>query len=203
MQWRISVWCNRIPCGLLFVGTCKYVSANRHKMLTAMKKILLSTIAVLTLTACEDPFNREGVGFTGIDGEPRTISDVPGAVAFLPDATNVPAELAELRAVTLLSDEVDPSKVASVAIDNGGQTPDNAVQLQGSDTNLFLSTVSVNGTLFGVLRTPSNSVKVDNSIGVSFAEETERFTGCLPAGNVFRKGTSEKSSGFAVPLNCS
>ncbi|WP_162896730.1 hypothetical protein [Ruegeria sp. AD91A] len=168
-----------------------------------MKKILLSTIAVLTLTACEDPFNREGVGFTGIDGEPRTISDVPGAVAFLPDATNVPAELAELRTVTLLSDEVESSKVASVAIDNGGQTPDNAVQLQGSDTNLFLSTVSVNGTLFGVLRTPSNSVKVDNSIGVSFAEETERFTGCLPAGNVFRKGTSEKSSGFAIPLNCS
>ncbi|QFT73740.1 hypothetical protein FIU92_11920 [Ruegeria sp. THAF33] len=203
LQWRISVWDNRIPCGLLFVGTCKYASANRHKMLTAMKKILLSTIAVLTLAACEDPFNREGVGFTGIDGEPRTISDVPGAVAFLPDATNVPAELAELRTVTLLSDEVEPSKVASVAIDNGGQTPNTAVQLQGSDTNLFLSTVSVNGTLFGVLRTSSNSVKVDNSIGVGFAEETERFTGCLPAGGVFRKGTSEKSSGFAIPLNCS
>lgn len=203
LQWRISVWDNRIPCGLLFVGTCKYASANRHKMLTAMKKILLSTIAVLTLAACEDPFNREGVGFTGIDGEPRTISDVPGAVAFLPDATNVPAELAELRTVTLLSDEVEPSKVASVAIDNGGQTPNTAVQLQGSDTNLFLSTVSVNGTIFGVLRTSSNSVKVDNSIGVGFAEETERFTGCLPAGGVFRKGTSEKSSGFAIPLNCS
>ncbi len=172
-------------------------------MLTAMKKILLSTIAVLTLAACEDPFNREGVGFTGIDGEPRTISDVPGAVAFLPPETNVPAELAELQTVTLLADEVDPSKVAAVAIDNGGRTPDNAVQLQGSDTNLFLSTVSVNGTLFGVLRTPTNSVKVDNSIGVGFAQEAERFTGCLPAGDVFRKGTSERSSGFAVPLNCS
>ncbi|NOD34621.1 MULTISPECIES: hypothetical protein [unclassified Ruegeria] len=168
-----------------------------------MKKILLSTIAVLTLAACEDPFNREGVGFTGIDGEPRTISDVPGAVAFLPDATNVPAELAKLPTVTLRVDETDPSKVASVAIDNGGQTPNTAVQLEGSDTDLFLSTVNVNGTLFGVLRTSTNSVKVDNSIGVGFAEETERFTGCLPSGNVFRKGTSERSSGFAVPLNCS
>ncbi|WP_172677856.1 hypothetical protein [Ruegeria sp. 6PALISEP08] len=168
-----------------------------------MKKILLSTIAVLTLAACDDPFNREGVGFTGIDGEPRTISDVPGAVAFLPDATNVPAELAEFPTVTLLVDETDPSKVASVAIDNGGQTPNSAVQLEGSDRDLFLSTVSVNGTLFGVLRTSSNSAKVENSIGVGFAEETERFTGCLPAGGVFRKGTSERSSGFAIPLNCS
>ena len=173
-------------------------------MLTAMKKILLSTIAVLTLTACEDPFNREGVGFTW--NRWRTTHDFGRTRSRSLSARcdqRIPAELAELRTVTLLSDEVESSKVASVAIDNGGQTPDNAVQLQGSDTNLFLSTVSVNGTLFGVLRTPSNSVKVDNSIGVSFAEETERFTGCLPAGNVFRKGTSEKSSGFAIPLNCS
>ncbi len=172
-------------------------------MLTAMKKILLSTIAVLTLTACEDPFNRQGVGFTGIDGEPRTISDVPGAVAFVPPATNIPAELAELPTVTVLSDQVDPNKVASVAIDNGGRNPDTAVQLSGSDTNLFLSTVNVNGTLFGVLRTSNNSTRVDNSIGATFGSETERFTGCLPAGDVFRKGSSERSSGFAVPLNCS
>ncbi|NVO54476.1 hypothetical protein HW561_01570 [Rhodobacteraceae bacterium B1Z28] len=168
-----------------------------------MKKILLSTIAVLTLSACEDPFNRQGVGFTGIDGEPRTVSDVPGTVAFVPPATNVPAELAELPTVSILSDQVDPSKVASVAIDNGGRTDANAVKLSGSDTNLFLSTVSVNGTLFGVLRTSTNSVRVDNSIGASFGSETEQFTGCLPAGDVFRKGTSERSSGFAVPLNCS
>ncbi len=172
-------------------------------MLTVMKKILLSTIAVLTLSACEDPFNREGVGFTGIDGEPRTISDVKGAVAFLPSATNVPAELAELPTVSVLSDEVDLSKVAGVAIDNGGRTDTSAVLLSGSDTNLFLSTVSVNGTLFGVLRTRDNSTRVDNSVGASFGSQTERFTGCLAAGDVYRKGSSERSSGFAVPLNCS
>ncbi len=172
-------------------------------MLTAMKKILLSTITVLSLAGCEDPFNREGVGFAGIDGEPRTISDVPGAVAFVPPATNIPAELAELRTVSVLSDQVDPSKVAGVAIDNGGRTDTSAVQLTGSDTNLFLSTVNVNGTLFGVLRTPTNTTTVDNSIGATFGSQTERFTGCLPAGDVFRKGSSERSSGFAVPLNCS
>jgi hypothetical protein len=75
--------------------------------------------------------------------------------------------------------------------------------LTGSDTNLFLSTVNVNGTLFGVLRTPTNTTTVDNSIGATFGSQTERFTGCLPAGDVFRKGSSERSSGFAVPLNCS
>ncbi|MES0863640.1 hypothetical protein ABLN87_14905 [Ruegeria sp. SCPT10] len=168
-----------------------------------MKKILLSTTIVLALAACEDPFNRQGVGFTGIDGEPRTISDVPGAVAFVPPATNVPAELAELPTIAVISDQVDPIKKARVAIDNGGVSPDNAVQLSGSATDLFLSTVDVNGTVYGVLRTRNSATRVDNSIGAIFGDETERFTGCLAAGDVFGKGSSSRSSGFAVPLNCS
>lgn len=203
MQRRISAKPNRLCGGLLFSLSCTYGSTDLHKMLTAMKKILLSTLAVLTLAACEDPFNREGVGFTGIDGEPRTVSDVPGAVAFVPPATNIPAELAELPTVSVLSDEVDPSKVASVAIDNGGRTDTSAVQLSGRDATLFLSTVNVNGTLYGVLRTPENRAKVDNSVGATFGSQTERLTGCLPAGDVFRKGSSRRSAGFAIPLNCS
>ncbi len=171
-------------------------------MLTAMKKILLPALAVLTLSACEDPFNREGVGFTGIDGEPRTVSDVKGAVAFLPPETNIPAELAKLPTIQVTSDKAGADKLAGVAIDSGGRTDANAVPLSGSDTNLYLSTVGVNGQLYGVLRTENNSTKVDTSIGSAFGEQTERFTGCLPAGDVFRKGSSERSSGFAVPLNC-
>ncbi|WP_171101856.1 MULTISPECIES: hypothetical protein [unclassified Ruegeria] len=168
-----------------------------------MKKLLIPVLAVATLAACEDPFNREGVGFTGIDGEPRTISDVEGAAAFVPPATNVPAELAELPTVAVSSDQTEMVKVAGVAIDNGGRTPGDAVELVGSSTPLFLSTVSVNGTLFGVVRTSNNSVKVDNTVGSNFGNLTEQFTGCLPAGDVFRKGSSSRSSGFAVPLNCS
>ncbi len=171
-------------------------------MLTAMKKILLPALAVLTLSACEDPFNREGVGFTGIDGEPRTVSDVKGAVAFVPSATNIPAELAKLPTVQVSSDKTELEKIAGVAIDNGGRTDANAVQLEGSDTNMYLSTVSVNGKLFGVLRTENNSTKVDNSIGSTFGNQTERFTGCLASGDVYRKGSSARSAGFAVPLNC-
>ncbi len=203
MQGRISATPLRTCRGLLFASRYRYGLANRHKMLTVMKKILLPTIAVLTLAACEDPFNRQGVGFTGIDGEPRTVSDVPGAVAFLPPATNVPAELAELPTVSVLSDKVGIDKIAGVAIDNGGQSPANAVELSGSSQNLYLSTVNVNGTLFGVVRTRSNSTRVDNSVGAAFGRETERFTGCLPAGDVYSKGSSDRSSGFAVPLNCS
>ncbi len=172
-------------------------------MLTAMKKILLPALAVLTLSACEDPFNREGVGFTGIDGEPRTISEVEGAAAFVPQATNIPAELAELPTVRVASNETDPNKLARVAIDNGGRTDTTAVPLSGQSTNLLLSTVEVNSTLYAVLRTTQGDTRVDNSIGAAFGEQTERFTGCLPAGDVFRKGSSERSSGFAVPLNCS
>ncbi|WP_149774773.1 lipoprotein [Ruegeria intermedia] len=172
-------------------------------MLSAMKKILLPAIAVLTLSACEDPWNRQGVGFTGIDGEPRTVSEVKGAVAFTPPATNVPAELAQLPTVQVQTDQAEFDKIAGVAIDNGGRTADTAVQLVGSSTDLFLSTVNVNGTLFGVVRTANNSTKVDNSVGAAFGRETERFTGCLAAGDVYRKGNSSRSSGFAVPLNCS
>ncbi|WP_170758583.1 hypothetical protein [Ruegeria lacuscaerulensis] len=168
-----------------------------------MKKILLSTITVLALAACEDPYNREGVGFTGIDGEPRTTSDVPGTVAFLPPATNVPAELALLPTTRVTTDATEAEKVARVAIDNGGRSDTTAVVLTGSDTNLFLSTVSVNGTLFGVLRTANGSTRVDNGIGANFGRNAEQFTGCLPAGEVYRKGSSDQSSGFAVALNCS
>lgn len=188
---------------LLFQRGCRYALVNRSKMLIVMKKLILPALAVLTLAACEDPFDREGVGFTGIDGEPRTISGSKGAAAFVPDATNVPAELAELPTIQIVSDKVEADKLAGVAIDNAGRTPGNAVQLTGSSTSMYLSTVDVNGTLYGVLRTENNSTRVDNSIGEIFGSETERFTGCLPAGDVFGKGSSSRSSGFAVPLNCS
>lgn len=172
-------------------------------MLAAMKKILFSTMTVLALAACEDPYDREGVGFTGIDGEPRTISDVQGAAAFLPPATNVPAELAVLPPVVVTTDQTEAEKVARVAIDNGGSSDTSAVPVSGAETNMYLSTVNVNGTLYGVLRTASNGGKVDNSIGASFGRNAEQFTGCLPAGDVYRKGSSSKSSGFAVALDCS
>ncbi|WP_421599249.1 hypothetical protein [Ruegeria sp. MALMAid1280] len=166
-----------------------------------MKKILLSTMTVLALAACEDPFDREGVGFTGIDGEPRSISDVPGAAAFLPPATNVPAELAVLPTISVTSDETEIEEMARVAINNAGQNNTNAVHLTASGANLYLSNVNVNGTLFGVLRTSSG--KVSNSYGSGFGQGVEQLTGCLSAGNVYRKGNSKRSSGFAVPLNCS
>ncbi|WP_420584596.1 hypothetical protein [Ruegeria sp.] len=168
-----------------------------------MKKILLSTATILALAACEDPYNRQGVGFTGIDGEPRSISDVKGAAGFLPDATNIPAELAELPTISVTTDEVETDKVSRVAIDNGGRSDTNSVLLSGSDMNLFLSTVNVNGTTYGVLRTANNSTRISNEVGAAFGRNAEQFTGCLPAGDVYGKGSSDRSSGFAVPLNCS
>ena len=166
-----------------------------------MKKILFSTMTVLALAACEDPLDRKGVGFTGINGEPRSISDVPGTAAFLPPATNVPAELALLPTINVTTDQTESEKVARVAIDNAGQNDETAVPLTASGANLYLSTVNVNGTLYGVLRTSSG--RVSNTYGSGFGQNIEQFTGCLPAGDVFAKGSSDRSSGFAVPLNCS
>ncbi len=108
-----------------------------------------------------------------------------------------------LPAVAVSTDQTDPEKVARVAIDNGGRSDANSVVLTGSDMNMYLSTVNVNGTLFGVLRTENNSTRVDNRIGAAFGQNAEQFTGCLPAGQVYRKGSSSRSSGFAVALNCS
>ena len=111
--------------------------------------------------------------------------------------------MAVLPTIQVSTSETDPQKIARVAIENGGQTDTDAVVLTGSATNMFLSTVNVNGALYGVLRTDSSRTRVDNKVGAAFGQAAEQFTGCLPAGQVFRKGSSSRSSGFAVALNCS
>ncbi|MEX0367337.1 hypothetical protein [Ruegeria sp. HKCCD8929] len=169
-----------------------------------MKKILLPALAFVTLSACEDIWNREGVGFTGIDGEPRTIVESREAAGFVASRDSVPAELAGLTTPQLLTEETDPAKVAGVAIDNGGRVPGQAVEIGGDRQTLMLSTVSVNNVLYAVLRTPEGAAdRMDVSTGPRFAASIPRLTGCLIGGNVYQKGTSSlRTSGFAAPLNC-
>ena len=169
-----------------------------------MKKILLCTFAALTLSGCQDFWNREGVGFSGIDGEPRSISEQPGAVGSVARDVNIPAELAVVPTIRVVSEQTALPEMAGVAVENGGRNPNNAVEVTGQNQNLMLSNVQVNSTLFAVLRpADGDSRRVDSNLGASFGNRIEQLTGCLPAGDVYRQGRRNRTAGFAVPLNCS
>lgn len=168
-----------------------------------MKHFLLPALAALSFAACSEAAPRKGVGFTGIDGEPRTLSTRDTEVYF-GRSLSVPVAFAELPARQVISDAPDQGGQALVAIDNGGRVVGNAVEVGGFDRVLMLSSVAVNGTLFAVLRAPQNSVfEITPVTTASFGAAVPRLTGCLAAGNVYQKGRStRRTEGLAVPLNC-
>lgn len=168
-----------------------------------MKNILLSAIAVASLSACAFGPAR-GVGFTGIDGEPRGLSADRGSADYVGRLLSVPVAFAELPTIRVISDAPDQASQAQVAIDNGGRVSGNAVEVGGLDRTLMLSSVDVNGTLFAVLRTPEDSLnRITPASTSNFAAAVPKLTGCLPAGNVYQKGRSgNRTAGLAIPLNC-
>ncbi|MEY8839101.1 hypothetical protein AB9K41_08745, partial [Cribrihabitans sp. XS_ASV171] len=172
-----------------------------QKTLTDMRKLFLSALALALLPACETIFHKEGVGFTGIDGEPRTIADAPGAV----DVTrgiNVPAALATRPTIRVQADATDLAGLAATAIAAGGRTPLTAVEVGGTNRTLMLSNVQANNVLFAVLRTPEGDLsRIEDGAEAAFTASVPRLTGCLVAGNAYRAG-SARNGGLAVPLNC-
>lgn len=168
-----------------------------------MKKILLPVAALLSLSAC-GLFHREGVGFTGLNGEPTTFTEQRGSADYVARRLSVPAELAGLPTVRLQQDAGDIERLANVAISNGGRTPLNAVEVEANNQNFMLSTVEVNGVLFGVLRAPENTTnRLPEGAGNAFLASVPRLTGCLPAGNTaYASGSANRPTGVAVPLNC-
>jgi len=169
-----------------------------------MYKILLPAIAVIGLSACDDIWDREGVGFTGINGEPRTITAEKGGADYVSRRGGVPAELAGHPVIRVNVDAQDLTELAGVAIANGGRDLNTAVEVGGGDGTLMLSQVDVNGILFAVLRTPvGTNDKIAGDQGAPFASSVPRLTGCLVSGDAYQAGTSDKqTSGYAVPLNC-
>lgn len=170
-----------------------------------MKPYLLPIAALALLSACSSWGPKSGVGFTGIDGEPKTFSETPGSAGYVTRARGIPVELAQIPTVRLQSDADELQKLAKVAINNGGRTQSNAVEVGGDTRTLMLSTVQVNQVLFAVLRTPDSDFgKIDPATGSGFASSVPRLTGCLPAGNVYARNadTSRASNGYAIPLNC-
>lgn len=169
-----------------------------------MKNLLLPVAALLSLSACGSWFHREGVGFTGIDGEPKTVTAEKGAADYVARRMSLPAELAGKPTPRLQSDKGDINSLAGVAIANGGRSPATAVEVGAGDVDLYLSTVEVNGVLFAVLRTPEDGIdRLPEGAGAGFAQSVPRLTGCLAGGQVHQAGTAKRPKGLAVPLNCS
>ncbi len=171
-----------------------------------MKKTLLpACLAVLSLSACSGLFVREGVGFTGIDGEPKTFSEAKGSADYVARQASVPARLAALPPVRLRADSSDISALAGAAIEAGGRTPANAAEVGGTDRTLYLSTVDVNGVLFAVLRTAEgDTTRMVSGAGDTFLTSVPRLTGCLANGPAYQKGKAgRRTTAYAVPLNCS
>lgn len=167
-----------------------------------MKKILLPLFAFASLSACASLWHREGVGFTGIDGEPRTIQDVPEAADYVARRESVPAELAGVPTVRLQTEGGSIDDLAGIAIANGGRTPLNAIEVGGNDQTLMLSTVEVNGVLFAVLRTQENGNRIPADSAGAFSTSVPRLTGCLVGGRVYQAGSGNKTNGLGVPLDC-
>ncbi|MCU9838298.1 hypothetical protein OEZ49_11015 [Ruegeria sp. WL0004] len=169
-----------------------------------MKKLLLPAAALLSLSACASWFHREGVGFTGIDGEPKSVTAEKGSADYVSRRLSLPAELASKPTPRLQSDKGDMESLAKVAIANGGRNPNTAVEAGAGDIDVFLSTVEVNGVLFAVLRTAEDGIdRLPEGAGAGFAQSVPRLTGCLAGGQVYQAGTAKRASGLAVPLNCS
>lgn len=170
-----------------------------------MKKILLpACLSVLSLSACADFFVREGVGFTGIDGEPRTFSEAKGSADYVAQRASVPARLAAIPPVRLRTDSSEIGVLAEAALGAGGRTPANAAEVGGQDRTLYLSTVEVNGVIFAVLRTAEgDTTRMARGASDRFLASVPSMTGCLASGPAYQKGRSDRASAYAVPLNCS
>ncbi|HCE71449.1 MAG TPA: hypothetical protein DET67_09635 [Ruegeria sp.] len=171
--------------------------------MTVMKKILLPTLALMSLSACASLWHREGVGFTGIDGEPKTFTTEKGSADYVARRLSVPAELAGKPVQRLQSEKGDIASLAGVAIGAGGRDPQSAVEVGSGTLELFLSTVEVNGVLFAVLRTQEGEIdRLPENSNVAFAQSVPRLTGCLTGGQVYQAGRANRPTGLAVPLDC-
>ncbi len=159
----------------------------------------------LSLSGCGLWGQKKGVGFTGIDGEPKVLTNTfateQGDVT---QAESVPIALAGLPPVRLQAEAETQADRAAVAIPAGGTTPRNAVVVGDASQTMMLSTVEVNGELFAVLRVPEGGRgRMAEGAGPAFVSSVPRLTGCLAGSGAYAQGSAERPKGLAVKMNCS
>lgn len=165
---------------------------------------LSACLLILSLSACGSWGYQRGVGFTGIDGEPRSVAEANGQPDIVTRAQSPLERLASLPAPNLRTEPGPQSDLAAVAIANGAGTPQGAAPVRLDGQELMLSMVRVNGQMFGVLKVPDgNPGRMGPGAAAAFTGSAERLTGCLPTAGAYAHGGADRPKGLAVPLNCS
>lgn len=169
-------------------------------MMTVLRPLLACTLCV-GLAACDNWNTRQGVGFTGLSSEPRSLpADSGGMVT---RGVAVPVALAGLPPVRVQAGAGSMDQLAGAAIAAGGRSPASAVPVGGQSGTMMLSTVEVNGQPFAVLLPPEDArTRMVTGAQGRFQSSVLRLTGCKPAGPAYAAGSAARPSGLAVPLNC-
>ncbi|TDK41086.1 hypothetical protein [Antarcticimicrobium luteum] len=167
-----------------------------------MKRLLASACLICTaLSACTGLNYQRGIGFTGIDGEPKASATRTGGT--VTRAAGPIQALAARPPQRLRVGDGDPGALAATAIAHGGQTGTTAVPATLGGAPMMLSTVEVNGVLHAVLRLPEGRRgRFADDAGAAFAGAVPRLTGCLAAGPTYRRDRPMEHAGLAVPLDC-
>lgn len=167
---------------------------------------LLLTASVVFLSGCDDLGYYRGVGFSGIDGEPKSIAQSDAEQGLVSRTASSSEALAGLPPVALQADATSLDQLAGAAISRGGRNFASAVPVQIVGQDLMMSSVQVNGILFAVLRTPEgNAGRMAGNTAAAFLNAVPALTGCLAGADAFASGSgsADNPSGLAVPLNCS
>ena len=167
-----------------------------------MTRLFASACLICTLlSACSGLNYQRGTGFTGIDGEPRaqvrqggaTVSRAVGPVEAL--AAHPPQRL---RVAT-----GDPTEMATIAIDHGGQGTADSIPGTLGGAPVRISMVEVNGLLHAVMRLPEGRRgKLGAETGPVFSAAVPRLTGCVVAGPTYLRERPANLAGAAVPVDC-
>lgn len=167
-----------------------------------MKPVLaIACLICTTLSACSGLNYQRGMGFSGIDGEPKAPVAQPGgtvsrAVGPIQALAAHPPQLLQVASG-------DPAALAATAVANGGQGEANSIPATLRGAPVRISMVGVNDSLYAVMRLPEGMRgKLGPGAGPSFAAAVPRLTGCVAAGPAYRRDRPANAAGLAVPLDC-
>lgn len=167
-----------------------------------MTRLFASACLICTvLAACNGPNYQRGIGFTGIDGEPRAQASQGGGV--VTRAVGPVEALAAHPPHRLRVATGDPAEMATAAIEYGGQGAADSIPATLGGAPVRISMVEVNGRLHAVMRLPEGRRgKLGAETGPTFSAAVPRLTGCVVAGPTYLRERPAKSAGAAVPVDC-
>ena len=162
-------------------------------------------LIALSLSACSNWGYNKGIGFTGIDGEPKSVAQASGQSGVVTRALSPLEALAALPPISVRADTASQADLAGAAIAAGGDTPQTGVWVHMHDQPLLMSMVRVNGQMFSVLKVPEgNTSRMVEGTANAFVGSAPELTGCLTQSGAYARGGSEaRPKGVAVAMNCS